>query len=287
MADWTLWTIDVARSQYDNIYIGAGGTVHGGQNMLDGDPSNVWTSTGAIETIGVVIPSIYVRGFALANCTGIAGGTLVVNYLDGTYKTFRTSGPIPAYKDWLWIHATGQTTTRMYFYFSGCSNPFSIGCLSLLADVGYNSIGGIAVGEGRGALSFGAATSPVDVGAQYPINRRVNPGVSSLVSPGGFVQSQVLGGKTVEIQIPIGAMSSANDGRWDKVVRSFAPDVDDIYTNRGWAKGSWLQMDTYIQATAAEGYYVKPSPGFDLGHSIHSPGGLASSTLSLTTLSRG
>jgi hypothetical protein len=90
----------------------------------------------------------------------------------------------------------------------------------------------------------------------------------------------------MEIQLTVENMQSATGYAFDKLWQSFYPSVDDVYTNRGWAKPCWLIPDVWVSATNLLAYHVVAAPGFDLAHVVNTPGGLTGAQIVLRTLPR-
>jgi hypothetical protein len=281
-----LYVCDLAHARYSSVSASPDSDDFSAQNTVDGDPNSLMQPGADHVTWNCILASaLKVRGIAISN-HNLAGGWLSASVrVGGTMIPLLAADTVDSAEDLLRDAETASDeATEVQIDIGDVPANIKIGCISILADYGYNYQGNPTEGEGFGIIELGGTG---DEGYMIlPISTGGGTGIVALTSTNGFTQFQRLACPSRLFAVRLTLMRMARGYEGDRLWNAYYPRKPRaIYANPGLYKGAWLVMDDF-DVTAPAAIYVTGDPGRELGVIVDTPGGRASAELYLREVAR-
>ena len=280
-----LYTCDLARGRPSSIVSDPDAIDLTAQNLADGDPNSLWNpgATAAVVTI-TLAGARFIRGYAISNHNLLGAEISVEAFYAGIFHGLDLYRVVETPDDFLhdFTEEWPSACTQMRFSFRYCTANILVGCLSIIADYGYDESGVLVHGTGYGIIELGGD----DVGRirrDLPVS--FDSGIRALQSGNGFTQFQQIGSPFEIFTLPLSRLRASRGGEMWRLANVYSPRRRGEFTNKGFGKGVWFTDDTH-SVTARSAKYCVGEPSAPFNYNIDTPGARSSSDLVLRTPAR-
>ena len=283
MATPKIYACDLAHKRYSSITATPTDASLSEQNLVDGDPNSLFEPGDTLTSVRIVLPSkLMIRGYGLANHNLLGGVISLRGIYDSTMYEFDTYRPVTTCEDFVVDLGVQPAADEIDLLVESPTDDIQIGCISILADYGYNAAGELVEGEGFGILEFGGDDAG---GMPRPLPVGGDSGVRVLTSANGWPQFQRLGSPVESFVLPFELMRAARDYELWRLWNAYYPRRRGVYSNPGFSRGVWYTADDWALETP-EARYCVGRPDQQPRYQIDHAGSRSSGSLFLQTLPR-
>jgi hypothetical protein len=284
MATPKVYTVDLAYKRYSSVSASPDSASLSAQNLVDGDPNSTFEPGASTTEVRIIhASSLRIRGYGIAN-HNLLGGVVSVHVIyDGGQHEIDIYRPVVTSEDFLVDWGAPQVAaTETHLVIQSTGADIQIGCLSIIADYGYNAAGELVEGEGFGIIEFGGDDAG---GMPRPLPVGGDSGVRVLRSANGFPQFQRLGSPVQSFVLPFELMRVARDYELWRLWNAYYPMRRGAFANLGFAGRVWYTSDDYTLDAPMDRYCVG-MPDSQPRYQIDYAGSRSSGSLYLETLPR-